>query len=197
MNPEWLKSISARVEGRNVIIVAALVFAGFGLWLFRDYDHHPWVSLGFLSAFFLLGAGAILIGLLKQPQPSEVAQKFLLQQIGQQVFYAGGLQSGTELIELLRAAHNVQPLPPPSALVVGSASNETGYKDVPESEAKELVRKDNEGVRLNLEKEAQRIKSMLGVKSLPANTLQPGQRSPSGQLPTDTPEGAIVKPGKT
>lgn len=206
MSLDWLKSISARigVEGRNTIIVSGLAFCGFGLWVFlRDYDHHLWVSLTFLAAFFLLGASAILIGLLRQPQPSEVAQKFLLQQIGQQIFYAGGLQSSAELVELLRTAHNIHPLPPPSAIVLGSATRESDYKEIQQSEADDLVRKDRDGVRHNLEQEAEQIKSVLGVKSLLSEILKLGQSgsqqrnaaSAQSNADSSTPDqSAMVKP---
>ncbi len=203
MTPEWWKSISARigVEGRNTIIVAGLIFSGFGLWIFlRDYDHHPWVSVVFLAASFLLGASAILIGLLRQPQPSEVAQKYLLQQVGQQVFYAGGLQSSAELVELLRAAHNIQPLPPPSAIVVGKATRETDYQQIQQSEADELVRKDREGVRRNLEQEAEQIKAVLGSLSEMLKLGKIGSQQQSagpGQLSTDSDTTRAKRDGET
>lgn len=177
MTPEWLKSISAHigVEGRNTIIVTALLFCAFGLWLFlRVYDSHPYIFLAFLIVFFLLAVSVILLGLLHKPQPSEVTQKFLLQQIGQQILYAGGLQSGAELIEVLRAAHNVQPLPPPSGIVIGRAANESDYKEISAAEAARLASADEAGVRRNLEEEVAQIRSALGrTLSLPEDTKRP------------------------
>jgi hypothetical protein len=167
VNLDWLKSISARVgvEGRNMIIVAGLGFCAFALWLFlKEIDRHPWIALGFLTASFVLAATVILVGLLKPPLPSEVAEKFLLQQIGHQTIYAGGLQSGSELAQLLRVFHNVRELPAPAAIVAGDAGNAENYQDLQPVEANELLDKDRDGVTKNLEEEAQRIKSALGTK---------------------------------
>ena len=212
MSLEWLKSISARIgiEGRNTVIVAGLAFCGFGLWLFlRTYDDHPILSFAFLAAFFLLGAAAILIGLLRKPQPSEVSDKFLYQQIGRQVIYAGGLQSLPELVELLRTAHNVQPLPPPSAIVTGAAADEASYRLISEPEAQELALKDREGVQQNLLREVERIQSLLNISTVAGGALrhvsgpppekQPSKDSGDSQLgpastnerptPKDLPEG--------
>ena len=70
------------------------------------------------------------------------------------------------MVELLRTAHNIQQLPPASAIVVGSAAEETNYKEIQRSQADELVRKDREGVQRNLEREAEQIKTALEQKSL-------------------------------
>ncbi len=173
MNLDWLKSLSARIgiEGRNTIIVSSLAFCGFGTWLFlREYNSHPVLSSVFLVALFLLGCGTVLIGLLVKPQPSEVAEKFLLQQIGQQVFYAGGLQSPSDLVELLRAAHNVRDLPPPSGIVEGSAANEANHRELPSQQAEEIARQDREGVRRMIEREAEKIVTSLGAAQLTVET---------------------------
>jgi len=194
ISPEWLRSISARigVEGRNTIIVSGLVFSGFGLWLFvREYDHHPWMALGFLTAFFLLGTSTILIGLLRPPQPSEAAQKFLLQQVGQRFFLAGGFHSNADLVELLRVAHNVQDLPPPSAIVVGTATKEADYKEITPSEGDQLARSDRESVQRNLEREAGRIKSALGIPQIAGEPMK-GPPTTEKQLNSAPESGQIA-----
>jgi hypothetical protein len=186
MSFDWLKSFSAKigVEGRNTVIVAGLVFCGFGLWLFLSgYKDHPLLSWVFASAFFLLGASIALIGLLVKPQPSEIAQKFLLQQVGQQVFYAGGLQSPTDLLELLRALQNIRPLPPPAAVVEGSASNESEYKPLSPDEAAALALKDREGMERMIRLQAERIQSGLGVQQ--ATGEVPKQINAPKEAPSD------------
>jgi uncharacterized SAM-binding protein YcdF (DUF218 family) len=184
MSLDWLKSISARVgiEGRNVVIVAGLLFCGFCFWLLDGrYQIHPLLSWIFLGCMVLLACAIILIGLLVRPQPSEIAEKFLLQQIGQQIFLAGGFQSPADLIDLLREAHNIQNLPPPSAIVKGSAANEADYVGVSAQEAEQLALKDRDGVQRNIRREADRLLSSLGVQQIAGGT--PKQPTPSSEQP--------------
>lgn len=133
------------------------------LWLFLPaYEVHPsMILLGFLIASFLLAVCIVLLGLLKRPQPSEVANRVLLRQIGDRFFFASGLQSSEEMINLLSSSHNIRELPPPSAIIEGDAGVEDNYREIGEAEAKSLVREDNAGVRRNLEREALRITSAL------------------------------------
>lgn len=169
MNLDWLRAVSAKIgiEGRNIIIVSGLVFCGFGLYLFTSgYSSHPLLSWVFSFALFFLGSAIVLIGLLAKPQPSEIAQKFLLQQIGQQIFYAGGFQSPSALADLLREAHNIKDLPPPCAVVRGSASNEADHREISAGEAEKLVRKDRENIREMFRLEAEKIISSLGVRQV-------------------------------
>jgi len=167
MNFDWLKSISARVgvEGRNTVIVSGLGFCGFGIWLFvREFERHPLLSWVFLSAFFALGGAIALVGLLAKPQPSEVAQSYFVQQnVDKQFLYAGGFQSQSDMVEFLRAAHEIEYLPRPSGIVAGSAADESTYKDISAEEADELARKDREGVQRLLWLEADKIQSSLGL----------------------------------
>src|ERR1700686_5727421 len=107
MNLGWLRSISASIgiEGRNIVIVAVLMFCGVSTWEFlRSYKDHPLLSSIFLSAIFLLALTIALLGLLAKPQPSEVTPKYVLQQVGSQIFYTGGIQSSEELTEVLKTA---------------------------------------------------------------------------------------------
>ncbi|HMD98331.1 MAG TPA: hypothetical protein VKM93_13500 [Terriglobia bacterium] len=190
MSLDWFKSVSAQigVEGRNIVIVAGLVFCAFGLWLFLSgYKDHPLLSWVFVSAFFLLGASIALIGLLVKPQPSEIAQKFLLQQVGQQFFYAGGLQSPSDVLEVLRTLQNIRPLPPPSAVVEGSASNEGEYKPLSPEEAAALAAKDREGIERMIRLQAERIQTGLGVQQAAAEA--PKQITASNQAASQSDKG--------
>lgn len=173
MNLDFLKSITAKVEGRTVVVVAGLVFCGFCIWIFA---HLPVtiVSTLFLAAAFALGCAIVLIPLLGKPQPSEPPPKFLIQQVGSQTFYTGGHHSTDELINLLREARNIQPLPPPSALVMGSPKDSAQYKPLSPAEAEELQRQDEIGVEKMLRAEVEKIGGALlsgglaeDTKSLP------------------------------
>jgi hypothetical protein len=75
-------------------------------------------------------------------------------------------------VELLRAAHNVQDLPPPSAIVKGAAANEADYEQISEAEAQDLARKDREGVQQNLEREAEKIQSLLRIQTIAGGLLK-------------------------
>jgi len=70
MKTDWLQQVSARIEGRNVIVVASLAFCGFGIYVTRGLN--PPVSTISLGVCFLLGAAVILIALLRAPQPSGI-----------------------------------------------------------------------------------------------------------------------------
>ncbi len=175
MSLDWLKSISAKVgiEGRNVTIVAALVFCGFGLWIFnQSYASHWQLSIAFLCAFFALAATVVLVGLLAKPQPSEVTQRYFVRQIGNQQFiFVSGMQSQEELAALLRAAHNVQELPPPTGLVKGSAADENNYQDLSPMEAAGIATGDNEEVQKKLIAEASRLLSSFAPQRLAAQAM--------------------------
>ena len=120
----------------------------------------------------------------------------MLQQIGQQGFYAGGLQSGVGRDSAGGSQHSALTSAP--GIIVGSATKEADYKETQQSEAEELVRKDGEGVQRNLEQEAEQIKSALGVKPLSREILKLGQSdSPqrnarAGQLADTTEQSAMV-----
>ncbi len=169
MNFDWLKAISARIgiEGRNTIIFLSVAFCGFGVWLFeRSFGDHPILSSIFLASFLILAVATILIGLLAQAKPSEVAEKYLLQQVDKQILFAGGFQSPSEIVDFLRAAHNVHDLPPPFGLVKGSARNEAEHQTISSADAECIARDDKAGVDRMLLSEAQRILARVQIRQV-------------------------------
>jgi hypothetical protein len=173
MKLTWLRSISASIgiEGRNTVIVGALMFCGLGIWEFlREYKDHALLSSIFLTAFFIFALAIAFVGLLAKPRPSEVTPKYVLQQIGSQTFYTGGIQSSEELTEVLKAAHNIRQLPLPVAMVKGKATDESQYKELSVAEAQTISKKINEGVEGLLRNEVQRI-----LDTVNPNQLPPGQ----------------------
>lgn len=168
MSWEWLaslsrsRSLSARIEGRNVAIVVILGFCTFGLWLFvSSYEKHPWLSSIFCGLFVVIAILVVIASLMIKPHPSEVSEKWILETAGQKLFSAGGFQSSDELRELLRHAHNIHDLPPPVALVKGSASNPSDYRDLSAADSAKLAQQDREGVTHQLEGEAVNIAKLL------------------------------------
>ncbi|HEY3972241.1 MAG TPA: hypothetical protein VGM18_04505 [Candidatus Sulfotelmatobacter sp.] len=162
MNLDWTKAIAARLEGRTAVICASLVFCGFCLWLFVTHPlAAPWISTCLILLVLALAAGIALHTLLAKPKPSEPAAQFLLQQIGNQLVYMGGFHSPGDLVQILREAHNIQPLPPPSAVVLGSLTDTTQYKPLSPSEAMELQRQDEAEVQRLLISEADKIRESL------------------------------------
>jgi hypothetical protein len=117
--------------------------------------------------------------------------KFLLQQIGQQTLIASGLQSAPEMVEILRHAHNIRDLPPPSGIVVGSAANPGDRKDLTAAAAQALVQGDREAVTRNLLQEASRIQSALlpAGAALKRDSLTPASDS-QGALASSSSAGA-------
>jgi hypothetical protein len=162
MSLEWLKSVSARIEGRTAIMCGGLGFCGFALWLFVA---HPlpilWISNGLILIVVVLASVIVLHTLFTKPQPSEPASQFLLQQIGNQLVYTGGFHSPEDLIRILREAHNIHPLPSPSAVVMGAPIDDKQYKPLSASEAEELQRLDAAGIEKMLRSEAGSILSTL------------------------------------
>jgi len=161
MNLDFLKAVNAKVEGRSVVVIAGLAFCGFCLWIFATHLPITTVSVVFLVGAFALACAIVLIPLLGKPQPSEPAPKFLIQQVGNQTFYSGGHHSTDEMINLLRAARNIQPLPPASALILGSPKDSAQYKALSPAEAEELQRKDEMGVEELLRSEVERMRAAL------------------------------------
>src|SRR5689334_13467307 len=120
MTPDWLaslsKSISARVEGRNVAALIILAFCGFMSWLVvGKMDSHPLFIALFFSAIFAITVVVVSALLLMKPHPSEVSEKAVL--VGRDAMWARGLQSSDELRAFLKAAHNIRDLPPPAGIV--------------------------------------------------------------------------------
>lgn len=168
MSASWLKSIQARltakIEGRNVIIVCGVVFCGFGLWLVnRSYGQHATLSIVFMSLFALLGGVTIFVGLLAQPR-ADISNKYFLKQVGDQFLLAGGFQAPSEIIEFLRAAHEIRDLPPPAGIVKGSASNEADHRQIDQLEAARIALEDKLGVDEMLGREAQQIITGIKIK---------------------------------
>jgi hypothetical protein len=166
----WLaslsKSITARIEGRNSLVGLILAFSAFIIYIFvSSYDHHPGLSV------LAMVVGVIGIALLRTPQPSEVSQKSIL--IKRDFFWAGGLQSREEVISVLKEAHHVRELPPPYAVVHGSATNPNDYRVLDPAEAAMLAQQDHEGVEKMLLDEAARLStSMMGHLKEPADRSQ-------------------------
>jgi|SRR5208337_1004747 len=171
MNLDFLKTVTAKVEGRTAVVIAGLAFCGFCIWIFAT---HPLgiVSTVFLAAAFALACVIVLIPLLGKPQPSEPTPKFLIQQVGNQTFYTGGHHSTDELINLLREARSIQPLPPPSALVFGSPKDSSQYKSLSPAEAEELQQKDEMGVRELLRSEIERMRATICSAQLSGGPAQ-------------------------
>ena len=162
MNFDWARSIQARMEGRTSIICFSLALCGFCLWLFVTHPllPTPWISLGLILIVLGLAGVIIFHTLLARPRPSEPPPQFLLQQIGNQLVMVGGFNSSDELAKTLREAHNINPLPPAAAVVVGQAKDER-YKPLSPAEAQELQHQDETGVRQMLLSEVEGLKAAL------------------------------------
>lgn len=182
MTLDWLKSFQAKVgvEGRNVIVVAGLFFLAFAFWLvLRTYVEHPVVSIVLGSVLLAFGMATISIGLLAKPQPSDVTSRYLFQQVGKQLIYAGGMQSKEEVVSLLREAHNIKELPAPAALIRGAAADPTSYESLSPQDAASIIQRDREGVARMLDVEALRILS--ATTQSPTQAIR--QTKPSPPLP--------------
>jgi hypothetical protein len=101
-----------------------------------------------------------------------VAQKYFLQQVDKQILFAGGFQSQSEIVEFLKAAHNIHDLPPPAGLVRGSAANESDRHELSSTEAERLARQDKNGVDRMLAAEAQNILMTLGIRQVSASDVK-------------------------
>lgn len=179
MNLDFLKTVTAKVEGRTAVVIAGLAFCGFCIWIFSTHPLNV-VSSVLLVVVFGLACAIVLIPLLGKPQPSEPTPKFLIQQVGSQTFYTGGHHSTDELINLLRETRNIQPLPPPSALVLGSPEDSTRYKPLSPAEAEELQRSDEMGVRQLLQSEVERMRATLRSAQLSGGLAQDSEALPMG-----------------
>ena len=159
MNLDFLKAVNAKIEGRTVVVVSGLVFCCFGMWIAAHLAPSTFSTV-LLSLFAVLGCGTVMIPLLGKPQPSEPTPKFVVQQVGNQTFYTGGHHSTDEMISLLREARNIQPLPAPAALVIGSPKDQQ-YKPLSISEAEELQRKDEMQINELLRSEIETMQARL------------------------------------
>lgn len=173
MNPAWFKSVSARIEGRNVTIGLGLLFCGALVWqLDRTYRDHSTFSGVLISLLLALAAGVILVGLLVKPRPTDVTPRTLIRQFGpQQMIFVAGMQSHEELVALLRAAHNIEDLPPPAALIEGTASNQADYRDLSPERAAEIAEGDRDQVTKKLRDEAARIIAALIPENMPTQRI--------------------------
>jgi len=165
----WFKSIqarlSAKIEGRNVIIAIAIVFCGFGLWIFiESYNQHPAFSIVFCSILMLLSGSTIFVGLLAQPRASDITNKYFMHLFENDLLLGGGFQAPSEIIDFLKAAHEIRELPPPSGIVKGSASNEADHQRIDKLEAARMALEDKLGVEEMLGRETQQILTGIKIK---------------------------------
>lgn len=182
MKIDWLalsKSLSARIEGRNTSITVLLAFCSLALWqILATYKEHPllsWIFGGIIICFAgFIGIAALVL----KPQPSEVTTRWLVQQVGQQIISAGGLQSFEELRVLLRHAHNIHDLPAPAGIVKGSAANPADYRDLSSEEAEAMAHNDHVQVENLLRAEAVRIAASVAGRQV-STSLPPDLKAQS------------------
>ena len=189
----WLKSISAHLEGRPAIIVAGLIFCGFVVHLgVGELDKHVYVSVSLLGTALVLAIALLFIALFVKPTPADVAEKIL--QIGPQLFFATGIQSHTEMVELIRESYNIRNLPPPFGIVRGPVSDEKQYQELTPTERDEIARQDREGVATMLSREADRLLQYAAVVGrLPEKPNQSLQLANPGTEPAGRAELAPAK----
>lgn len=185
MNLDFLKAVSAKVEGRTAVVIGGLAFCCFGIWIVARLPPSAFSTI-LLFLFAILGSAVVLIPLLGKPQPSEPTPKFVIQQVGSQTIYTGGHHSTDEMINLLREVRNIQPLPPPSAVVIGSPQSHQ-YRQLSPIEAEELQRKDEMGVEGLLRSEIETMRARIRSAQLAGGRVQDTKSLPSQKPDEDRP----------
>jgi hypothetical protein len=99
--------------------------------------------------------------------------------------YTGGFHSPDDLVRILREAHNIQPLPPASALVAGTAKDSTQYKPLSAAEALQLQQQDNAGVEKMLRSEVDQIRSLAKVLSPAGGPVEDSKTIASEKRPRE------------
>ena len=160
MSFDWLaslsRSISARIEGRNASATIVLAFLAFMAWmLLAKYDTHPALTAVFIACIFIMLSLIITALFFRAPQPSEVSERSIL--LRRNTFIAQGMQSQEEIVAVLKEVHNVRDLPPPSALVKGSATNPHDYHPLSDAEATAIAKADHQKVSALLNQEANHL----------------------------------------
>jgi hypothetical protein len=156
------------------------------LWLFVTHPLlNPWIGFGLVLIVLGLAAAIVLHTLLARPRPSEPTAQFVLQQIGNQLVMTGGFHSSDDLIKTLREAHNINPLPPPAAIVLGKATDDKQYRPLSQPEAEELQRQDEIGVKRMLLSEVESLKTALlsGRVAGGAGAAAEDTKPPSPKIP--------------
>lgn len=171
MSLDFLKAVTAKVEGRTAVVIGGLAFCCFNMWIATRLTS-PIVSAALIAFAAALGCAVVLIPLTGKPQPSEPSPKFII--VGNQTIYTGGHHSTDEMINLLREARNIRPLPAPSALVIGSPQDQQ-YQALSASEAEQLQRTDELGVDELLRSEVETIRSRIRSAQLGSGPAQDTQ----------------------
>jgi len=179
-----LQNLEIKFRGRAALMASILAVLAVMFWLVvRDYAAHPIfsqvISYVILGLIFLI----LIMAEFGKPRPEEVPEKSVLQvgRIG--LFFAKGLSSHQELIQLVRQWSGIEKLPPPSSKVQGSATQEDNYQDMSAAEAEKFILDVEKGVEQAVAREAQRLFEQL-QKELPAKPERPRLEGKGG-APTE------------
>ena len=160
----------------SVLGVLALLF-----WLvIRDYAQHPILSQIFCYAIL---AFIFLIAIMTQfgkARPEEVPQKTVVQVGRVGMFFAKGLSSQEEMMELVRQWNGIEKLPLPNSRIRGSATQEKNYEELSLPEAENFSAEVEKSVKAMIAREAQRISAHLDP-ALPADPPVPKLGDAGGQ----------------
>ncbi len=167
-----LQNVELKLRGRTALLVSALAVLAVLFWLvLRDYAIHPLLSqvvcYAILGSVFLV----IIVAQFGKARPEEVPEKSILQLGPIGLFFARGLSSQREMMQLIRECSGIEKLPPPSSRVQGSPTDEKNYQDLPLTEANNFVAEVERSVQNLFAVEAQKLLAQL-QKELPA---EPGQ----------------------
>ncbi|MBZ5505766.1 MAG: hypothetical protein LAO78_09780 [Acidobacteriia bacterium] len=167
----WLatltKSVSAKIEGKNVAVAILVGFSAFAVWIgLGSYAGHPILSTVLTVTGLAIVVVVTVALLLIKPQPSEISEKALV--IKRDLFWAEGMQTSQEIVEILREAHNIRDLPEPVAIVKGSATNPADYHPISSADAAQLVRTDHDQINQMLSQEGARIIGSISASRMAA-----------------------------
>ncbi len=164
---KFLRNVEIKVRGRTALLVFGMGFLTLLFWLaMRDYAGHPTFSVVIASVVVAVVFCLLLLGVLGKPRPEEMPAKSAVQVGPFGFFFARGISSQEDLMQVIRQWNAIQKLPPPSALVKGSAARQEDYCELSPVEADKFVEEVEKGVEATLQREAHRLAKELGEKLL-------------------------------
>ncbi len=158
-----LQNLEVRLRGRNALLFCVITALTVMFWLaLRDYTSHPILSTGLAVGIPIVLIVILMLAFLSKPRPEEVPPRSLIQ-LGR-FYFASGMTSQQDMMELVRNLSGISPLPPPNAKVDGSAANEKDYVPLSPAESDAFV----SGVQRQIQEELARFtQAIMTERQLP------------------------------
>jgi hypothetical protein len=159
---KMLQNIEVKFRGRGALFVSILAALAVLFWLvLRDYAQHPLLSQIICYAILAIVLLIIFMTQFGKPRAEDVPEKTVVQVGRVGMFFAKGLSSQEEIVALVRQWNGIVKLPPPTARVRGSATQEKHYEDLSKGEAEAFVEQVEKSVQAMLAREAEKVSSEL------------------------------------